>query len=55
VIYPEIKAFGVQYHPEMMDKATDAHRFFFEMAYDIMYKSVKHFTEIYTGTKKAYM
>jgi len=55
VVYPEIRAFGVQYHPEMMDRVTDGFKFFFDMLYDIMYKSLDHFVEIYTGTKKAYM
>lgn len=28
VLYPEIKAFGVQYHPEMMSKCSIGHKYF---------------------------
>jgi gamma-glutamyl-gamma-aminobutyrate hydrolase PuuD len=54
-VFPKIRACGVQYHPEMMAANSSGQKFFFDMAYDIMYKTIDTFVDIYTGRLKAYV
>jgi len=51
-IFPDIKAFGVQYHPEMMDSKSEGYKLFFSMVYDIIYKNIYDFVNIYNGEKR---
>lgn len=49
VIYPKIKACGVQYHPEMMPKRSDGYEFFYEMVYNMTITDMETFVKVYTG------
>ena len=47
-IFPEVESFGVQYHPEMMQKGSEGREYFMSMAKDaITIKSFKLFMEKY--------
>ena len=51
-IFPDIKAFGVQYHPEIMSSISEGYTLFFNMAYDIIYKNICEFVDIYNGERR---
>ena len=48
-IYPEARACGVQWHPEMMDKNSPGRMFFTNMVYTMLNLPMKDFVSIYTG------
>jgi gamma-glutamyl-gamma-aminobutyrate hydrolase PuuD len=52
VIYPNITACGVQYHPEMMPKRSAGYEFFYEMVYNMLVTDMKTFVKIYTGKQE---
>ena len=41
ILFPEIKAFGVQYHPEMMKKETKGYKYFYDIVKEMSFKSTK--------------
>jgi len=49
VIFPNTKAFGVQYHPEMMDDRTNGYKYFWHMVYDALNMQFDAFVDVYTG------
>jgi anthranilate/para-aminobenzoate synthase component II len=53
VIYPSIKACGVQYHPEMMDPETEGYKFFYNMVSHMLTHTMEAFVKIYTGKADA--
>ncbi len=49
VIFPTIKACGVQWHPEMLPKRSDGYVFFYTMVAQLLNMGMKDFVKIYTG------
>jgi len=51
-IFPKLKAFGVQYHPECMEKDSHGYTYFESMADDALNKSWEEFLTLYLPTTK---
>jgi gamma-glutamyl-gamma-aminobutyrate hydrolase PuuD len=51
-VFPDIKAFGVQYHPEFMAAETEGYIFFWEMCRRGMTMNFRDFYRAYTGEDK---
>lgn len=49
VIYPELGACGVQWHPEMMLERDDGYKFFYNMVRAILQLDTEDFVNLYTG------
>jgi len=47
VVYPEIKAFGVQYHPETMSKLSEGFGYYRIMVHDALHKEWLDFMDAY--------
>ena len=47
-IFPKLRAFGVQYHPEMMEKASDGYVFFHQMVINALTLDWGTFGKAYT-------
>lgn len=54
-IFPETKAFGVQYHPEVADKQSDAFIYYRSMVVNALELSWKDFISKYTEKGKYYL
>lgn len=52
-IYPEAKACGVQWHPELMSEDSPGRLFFTNMVYSLLNLPMDSFVSIYTGEHKA--
>lgn len=52
VYLPRIKAFGVQWHPEMMSRESEGFQLYNEMVADFLDMTVKEFSNKYTGRAK---
>lgn len=48
-IFPNIKACGVQWHPEMMPKRSAGYTFFYTMVAQLLNISTEDFVKVYTG------
>jgi len=53
VLMPKILSCGVQWHPEMMLKGSEGHRFFYEMVKNLLEMSTEDLIKKYTGGKEA--
>ena len=51
IVFPEIKAFAVQYHPEMMTPGSEGWRYFHNAVEDLLKMSTKDFADKYRGIK----
>jgi gamma-glutamyl-gamma-aminobutyrate hydrolase PuuD len=51
-IFPKIKAFAVQYHPEMMENISDGYIWYKSIVNDMLTMKWKTFVERYTYKKK---
>lgn len=47
-IFPEIRALGVQYHPEMMDKGSSGYAFFYNMVKFALDHTIEEVVKAYT-------
>lgn len=52
VIFPEAKAFGVQYHPEMMERTSAGYIFYYNMVRSALDNSWEDFVSKYTTGEK---
>lgn len=51
IIFPKIKAFGVQYHPEMMIETSSGYMYYYNMVRMALDSEWKDFIEHYSGDK----
>lgn len=54
VIFPKIRSFGVQYHPEMMSCKSEGHRFYRKMVKDSLQYTWEKFIQLYTEGSNKY-
>lgn len=48
VIFPKTKAFGVQYHPEMMDASTEGYNYYYQMVERALKMDWDNFIKLYS-------
>ncbi len=53
IIFPSIKSFAVQYHPEMMAPGSDGWMYFHDAVKDLLEMSMDEFVKKYRGVKDA--
>lgn len=53
VIFPETRSFGVQYHPEMMDRSSDGYLFYKKMVHAALSNPFEIFVEMYNNKEHA--
>jgi putative glutamine amidotransferase len=51
IIFPAVKAFAVQYHPEMMAPNSDGWRYYHDAVKDLLELTIEEFVNKYRGTK----
>lgn len=51
IVFPKVKAFAVQYHPEMMAPGSDGWRYYHDGVQDLLELTIEEFVEKYRGVK----
>ena len=53
ILYPDTLCFGVQYHPEFMDKRSDGYLWYWQAVKEFLTLSIEEFTKLYTEVSNA--